>query len=59
MTDDNWIAVGSAGVTALLTGLGLYLSPKLAVKHAIKQFQTQKKPDEYVVSVSRRSLAIS
>jgi hypothetical protein len=46
MTPENWIAVGSASVTAVLTGLGLYFGPKLAVKQSIKQFQSQKWWDE-------------
>jgi hypothetical protein len=46
MKPESWIAIGSACVTAVLTGVGLYFGPRLAVKQAIKQFQIQKRWEE-------------
>lgn len=39
---ENWIAIGSAFLTALITGVGLYVGPKIAVKRSIEQFRSQK-----------------
>ena len=39
---DNWIAIGSALLTALVTAIGLYIGPKLAVRRSLEQFRSQK-----------------
>jgi len=43
MKPENWIALGSVVVTAILTGVGLIFAPKLAVKRSLEQFQLQKR----------------
>ena len=42
MKPENWIAIGSVVLTALVTAIGLYFGPKLTVKRAIEQFRSQK-----------------
>jgi len=43
MKPENWIAIGSAVLTAGLTATGLYFGPKLAVKRSLEQFQLQRR----------------
>jgi hypothetical protein len=42
MKPEHWIAVGSAATSAILTALGLWLGPRLAVKRSIEEFQSRK-----------------
>ena len=42
MKPEHWIAIGSAVLTAILTAIGLYVGPKLAVKRSLEQFRSQK-----------------
>jgi hypothetical protein len=42
MKPENWIALGSIVITTIVTGLGLVLGPRLAVKRAIEQFRSTK-----------------
>ncbi len=42
MKPENWISLGVGLLTAILTGVGLYLGPKLAVRRALEQFRSQK-----------------
>jgi hypothetical protein len=49
MKPENWIAIGSAVLTGLITAAGLYLGPKFAVKRSLQQFRSEhwwKKQDE-------------
>jgi hypothetical protein len=42
MKPENWIALAGVILSALLTGIGLYFGPKLAVKRALEQFRSEK-----------------
>jgi hypothetical protein len=42
MKANNWIAIGSAFISALLTAIGLYFGPMIAVKRALEQFRSTK-----------------
>jgi hypothetical protein len=41
MKPENWITLGSLLLTALMTAIGLYLGPKLAVRRSLEQNHSQ------------------